>query len=75
VISRPAFVAAVDASDQARLVLKRVGDQASRHDAADVHVLRVIDVPQRYADRVPLDDEHAALRAEVKEILEAFRPS
>ena len=69
---RPAIIGAIDGSDQARLVLERVGDEAARHDAADVHVVRVIDVRQKYADRVPIDDEHKALLAEAKDVLEAF---
>ena len=69
---RRAIVAAIDTSDQARLVLERLGDEAARHDAGDVHVLRAIDVRQKYADRVPIDDEHAALRTQVKDVLDAF---
>lgn len=72
---RPVIIGAVDASDQARLVLERVGEEAAGHEAAEVHVLRVVDVPQRYAERVPLDDEHARLRDEAKEVLGAFHPS
>lgn len=72
---RPALVGAVDASSEARLVLERLGEEAARHEVADIHVLRVIDVSQKYADRVPLDDEHGALRAEAKEVLRAFRQS
>lgn len=72
---RPVILGAVDASDQARLVLQRVGAEAAGHQAAEVHVLRVIDAPERYADRVPVDDEHQGLRAETKEVLGAFRPT
>lgn len=74
-VRRPAILGAIDRSDQARFVLERVGDEAARHELGDVHVLRVIDVPQKAADRVPLDDEHEALRAEAKEVLDAFAAS
>lgn len=69
---RHALVAAVDRSDQAQLVFERVAEEAARYAAADLHLLRVIDVPQRYADRVPIDDEHAALVAEAQDVLHAF---
>lgn len=72
---RPALVGAVDASSEARLVLERLGEEAARHQVADVHVVRVIDVAQKYADRVPIEDEHDALRVEAKDVLDAFRPS
>lgn len=69
---RRAFIAAVDRSDQAQLVFERVAEEAARHATADLHLLRVIDVPQKYADRVPIDDEHEALVAEAKDVLQAF---
>lgn len=72
---RPVILGAVDASDQARLVLERVGAEAAGHEAAEVHVLRVVDVPERYAGRVPVEDEHMKLRADAKEVLGAFRPT
>lgn len=74
-LHRPVIIGAVDQSDQARLVLERVGDEAVGHEAVEVHVLRVIDVPQRQAERTSLDDQHARLRAEAIEVLGAFHPS
>ena len=67
-----AILGAVDDSDQARLVLEHVADEAARHDAAEVHVLRVIDVRPKDADRVPIEDERAALLAELKDVLDTF---
>ena len=69
------IVGAIDESDQARLVLERVGGEAAWHDAVEVHILRVLDVRPKYADRVPIADERDALLEEVGDVLDPFIPA
>lgn len=66
------IIGAVDKSDQARLVLARIGSEAAASEFAEIHVVRVLDVKPKYADRISSDDERNALLSEVKEVLGAF---
>ncbi len=66
------ILAAVDESDQAPLVIERALDEAARHEHADVHFLRAMDVKHKLVDRVSTDGTREALAHEVLGTAEAF---
>lgn len=67
------IIAAIDESDQAPLVVERALDQAARHESGDLHIVRVVNMSARRAERVAFDEIRNRLLGEVQGVLEAFR--